>query len=95
MERVTAGGSFTLSMTVPAGQPYSVKVTDARGRNMDASVSESGGTATVTVDQSQWRDGLPGHGWAEVKNTSTNAIAAQERFRIMAGIDADYWDGYS
>lgn len=91
MNRVTAGDSFSLTYNVgSAGETYTAKVTDARGRYMDATTSESTPNVTVSVDEGQWVDGLSGHGWIEIRREDTNAVVKRDRFRIMGGLYADY-----
>lgn len=97
MNRVTAGDSFSFTYDVgSSGEPYTAKVTDAQGRYMTATTSESAPNVTVSVDEGQWVDGASGHGWLEIRREDTNAVVKRDRFRIMGGLSAgrDYQEGY-
>lgn len=88
MLRFTAGQSVSTTFTVTTGGTFSAKVIDGMGRDIPASVSETGGTATLTIASDAWRDNQGGRGMLEVRRVSggSTSIAAREPFRILPGL---------
>lgn len=90
MNRVTAGETFSLTYDVSsAGETYTARVTDALGRILTSTVSESTPNVTVSVNYQQWKDGQSGIGHVEIRREDTKAIVKRDRFRIMGGLRAD------
>lgn len=90
MNRVYAGSDATMTFTVTTGGTFSVEVRDARNRDINASVSETGGTATVTIADDAWIDGSSGFGFIQItRDSGGKSVEASERFRILPGIKVD------
>lgn len=91
MQRVYPGADATLTFAgVTTGGTYTAKVTDPRGRYIQATASETGGTATVTIADGAWLDGASGFGRVEVMrdNSGAKSVEASEIIRVMPGLKA-------
>lgn len=92
MQRIYAGADASLTFSgVTTGGTYTAKVTDPRGRYINATASESGGTATVTIADGAWIDGASGFGKAQVIRDDSGdvSIEASETVRILPGLKAN------
>lgn len=89
MQRVYAGADASLTFpNVTTGGTYTAEVTDAFGRYINASASETGGTATVTIAASAWLDGLSGYAKVQLMRNNSS-VEASETIRILPGLKAD------
>ena len=92
MQRIYAGATASLTFSpVTTGGTYTAKVTDPRGRFIEASASEAGGIATVTIDASAWQTGASGRARVEVIRTASDgtvSVQASEAIRVLPGLKA-------
>ena len=97
MKRVYAGADASLTFTVTTGGTLSATVLDTQGRKITASVSETGGTATLTIASGNWTSGKPGFGRIEIKrdNAGSKSIEVSERFRILPSISLSRTNDYA
>lgn len=88
MQRAYAGATFAPTFTVTTGGTFSSFVTDPKGRKLESSVSESSGTATLTIAADDWHDGATGYGRVEITRESGGVKSTQvsERFRVLPGL---------
>jgi hypothetical protein len=95
MKRIYPGTSASLTFAVTTGGTYTAKVTDPLGRYIAASASETGGTATVTINADAFFDGASGFGRVQVlrDNSGTKSVEASETIKFLPGIELD--DGIS
>jgi glycerate kinase len=91
MQRIYPGASASLTFTVTTGGTYTAKVTDPLGRYIEASASESGGTATVTINPDAFIDGASGFGKVQVlrNNSGAKSVEASETIKFLPGIELD------
>jgi len=92
MQRVYPGADSSLTFTVTTGGTFSAKVTDPLGRYIPASVSETSGTATVTISSDEFFDGASGFGRVQVLRNSggTTSMEASEVIKFLPGLEEDY-----
>ena len=97
MIRVYAGQTISETFPVTTGGEFQSTVLDALGDEIDSSVTESGGTATLTVNHGSWGELRTGYGRIEIARTDAGARSVQiaERFRILPGIGATQSTGYA
>ena len=92
MKSVYAGYSVALNYTL-AASTYVAKFQDADGAYLSASVSQSGGTATVNVAAAQWNNGKAGMGHLQIADTSSDpVVVVDEKIRILKGLDVGVSD---
>jgi len=91
MQRIYPGADNSLTFAVTTGGTFSAKVTDPLGRYIPASVTESGGTATVTLSNDEFFDGASGFGRIQVmrNNSGTKSVEASEVIKFLPGLEED------
>lgn len=97
MQRAYAGATWAPTFTVTTGGTFSSYVKDAKGRKVESSVSETGGTATLTVNADDWHDGSTGIGRVEITRASggVTSVEVAERFRVLPGLQIEAETDYS
>jgi hypothetical protein len=92
MQRIYPGATASLTFTVTTGGTYTAKLTDPLGRYIDASASETSGTATVTINPDAFWDGATGFGRIQVMrdNSGTKSVEANEVVKFLPGLEEDY-----
>lgn len=91
MRRVYAGSTVSETFTVATGGTFASTVWDALGQRVSSSVTESGGTATLTIAADNWRNQASGFGRIEITRTSggVKSVEVAERFRILPGLSVE------
>ena len=91
--RVRAGQTVNITFTPETTSgTFEAKAIDALGRLMRCSTSVNAPNVTVTISAGEWKDGRPGLGRVELKQTdgSTISFPATAKLRILPGLDV--WD---
>lgn len=97
MERAYAGATFAPTFTVTTGGTFTSYVTDPKGRKLESTVSESSGTATLTIAADDWHDGSTGYGRIEIMREASGVktVAVAQRFRVLPGLQIEGVSDYA